>query len=61
MIFNVHAWMSWCGTAIAAGVAIYTVVAAFAVRTRLKPYAVVSPAVVSPTRKAAPVTLLKPL
>jgi ceramide glucosyltransferase len=48
--------MSWCGTALAAAGAIYTVMAAYAVRTRLKPYPV------NPLqRKAAPVTLLKPL
>jgi ceramide glucosyltransferase len=48
--------MAWCGTAIAAAGALYTVVAAYAVRTRLKPYPV-NP----PLRKAAPVTILKPL
>ena len=56
MIFSPHAWMSWCGTSLAAAVATYTVVAAYAVRTRLKPHRVVSP-----PHKAAPVTILKPL
>jgi ceramide glucosyltransferase len=48
--------MSWCGTSLAAAVATYTVVAAYAVRTRLKPHRFVSP-----PHKAAPVTILKPL
>jgi ceramide glucosyltransferase len=48
--------MSWFGTSLAAAVAIYTVVAAYAVRTRLKPHPL------SRTqREAPPVTLLKPL
>jgi ceramide glucosyltransferase len=51
-----HTWMSWLGTALAAVVAVYTVVAAYAVRTRIKPHPVDSP-----LRKSAPVTLLKPL
>jgi ceramide glucosyltransferase len=51
-----HTWMSFCGTALAAAVAVYTVLAAYAVRTRLKPY----PAV-PPLRKDAPVTIFKPL
>ena len=48
--------MSFCGTALVAAVAVYTVLAAYAVRTRLKPY----PAV-PPLRKDAPVTIFKPL
>jgi ceramide glucosyltransferase len=56
VIFSPHAWMSWCGTALAAAVATYTVVAAYAVRTRLKPHPLGSL-----SRKAAPVTILKPL
>ncbi len=56
MIVSPHTWMSWLGTALAAAVAIYTVLAAYAVRTRLKPH----PAW-PPLRKAAPVTMLKPL
>lgn len=46
--------MSWCGTALAAAVATYTVLAAYAARTRLKAYPV--------DLSAAPaVTVLKPL
>jgi len=56
VIFSPHAWMSWLGTALAATVATYTVVAAYAVRTRLRPYRLASP-----PWKAAPVTILKPL
>jgi ceramide glucosyltransferase len=51
-----HTWMSWLGTALAAAVAVYTVVAAYAVRTRIKPHPVDSP-----LREGTPVTLLKPL
>lgn len=47
--------MSWCGTALAAAVATYTVLAAYAARTRLKGW----PAVVPDTAPA--VTILKPL
>jgi ceramide glucosyltransferase len=46
--------MSWCGTALAAAVATYTVLAAYAARSRLKPYL--------PAPSLAPaVTVLKPL
>jgi ceramide glucosyltransferase len=48
--------MSWFGTSLAAAVATYTVIAAYAVRMRLKPYPIAQP-----PRKAAPVTILKPL
>ena len=48
--------MSLCGTALAAAVATYTVLAAYAVRTRLKRHPVAPP-----LHKAAPVTILKPL
>ncbi|HEY3850832.1 MAG TPA: hypothetical protein VGL87_07685, partial [Steroidobacteraceae bacterium] len=51
-----HTWMWFCGTALAAAVALYTVLAAYAVRTRLKGYPV-TPAL----RKAETVTILKPL
>lgn len=51
-----HTGMSWVGTALAAAAAIYAVLAAYAVRTRIKPHSVGSA-----PETAAPVTLLKPL
>ncbi len=47
--------MSWCGTALAAAVATYTVLAAYAARTRIKGWRAVS------DRPLPPVTILKPL
>jgi ceramide glucosyltransferase len=48
--------MSWFGTTLSAAVAVYTVLAAYAVRLRLK-----SHRYPPPLRKAAPVTIFKPL
>ncbi len=52
--------MSWCGTALAAAVATYTVVAAYAVRSRIKAFRFSTLRAGAP-REAPPVTLLKPL
>lgn len=55
MIPAPDAWLSWCGTALAAAAAAYTLLAACAVRTRIAPFRA------PPARERAPVTLLKPL
>jgi ceramide glucosyltransferase len=50
-----HAWMFWCGTALAGAAAAYAVIAAYALRTRLRT------ANLPPMEDAPAVTILKPL
>ena len=55
MVMTPQFWALWCGIALAASAAAYTVAAALAVRVRLKAHYGVRPG------KAPPVTILKPL